>query len=303
MARSDNRVNGPSFDGALIEQYVTHLQARRLSAATQRIYRAAAERFLAWLEAEGEAPIAAEAVTARLIERWLASLGGSDNTARTYYVGLRAMFTWVAKDEGFDSPFKELRQPSVKDERAVEILERKDLEAILARIDRKSFEGRRDRAMLLLLWDSGMRRGELASLRLQDVDLKSLTAQVDGKTGKRTARFGAEAADAINLYLRSRAQHHQAKKTDALLLGQKGGLKSDMVWVVVNRRAAAAGVKAHPHMFRHTFADNWLANNGPEVLLCSQLGWDGPAMVHRYAKKQRAQRTQEAYDSIMSNRR
>ena len=92
-----------------------------------------------------------------------------------------------------------------------DILREEEMEGLLKVCGGKGFEERRDKAMLLMLWDTGMRRGELAGLDVDDVDLEQKLAFVRGKS--RTLRgvpLGNTAVKALDRYLRARGRHPRA---------------------------------------------------------------------------------------------
>ena len=98
----------------------------------------------------------------------------SPGTAGTRYRGLRAWFRWLVDEGEVDvSPMTRLRSPRA-DVTPPPVLSGADLRALLATCDKaKDFNGRRDYALLRILIDTGMRRGELAALELDDVDLEA----------------------------------------------------------------------------------------------------------------------------------
>lgn len=129
---------------------------------------------------------------------------------------------------------------------------------------------RRDAAILLMLFDTGIRRDELAGMKLADVDLKDRLAYVTGKGGHtRAVRFGTKTAIAVDRYLRLRKTHRYAD-SEALWTGQDGPLSVGAFGQMIAKRAAAAGVpRIHAHQFRHTFAHQWLAEGGQEGTSCA----------------------------------
>lgn len=106
-----------------------------------------------------------------------------------------------------------------------------------------------------MLFDSGIRRGELAGLKLADVDLKDRLAYVTGKGGHtRAVRFGTKTAVAVDRYLRLRRGHRYAA-SEALWIGMDGPLTVSSFGQMIAKRCAAAGLpRLHAHQFRHTFA-------------------------------------------------
>jgi site-specific recombinase XerD len=158
------------------------------------------------------------------------------------------------------------------------------------------FESRRDMALVRLLLDTGLRRSELAGLKVEDLDLDHNVALVLGKFRRpRAVPFGRRTALALDRYLRARAQHLQAD-TELLWLGRRGPLTDDGVYDAIRRRTAEAGLgPVHPHLFRHTFAHSWLAQGGQEQDLMMLAGWRSRTMLGRYGASAAAERAREAY--------
>ncbi len=123
----------------------------------------------------------------------------------------------------------------------------------------------RDRAVMELLYSSGLRLAELLSLELHDVDLNDATVRVTGKGSKtRIVPVGRKALAAINDWLKVRAQ--LAKPEDTVLFtGPHGGrLSPRTLQTRLKRWGIAQGIQqgVHPHLFRHSFASHLLESSG-----------------------------------------
>jgi integrase/recombinase XerC len=128
----------------------------------------------------------------------------------------------------------------------------------------------RDRAILELFYASGIRRAELAGLRLADVDLAERTMRVTGKGNKeRTVLINRTAAGAIEAYLRVRPR----SADPALFLGRTGAaLTPKHVWRIFRDVYRVSGVQKHasPHTLRHSFATH-LVENGVDLETVREL--------------------------------
>ena len=136
----------------------------------------------------------------------------SASTTNTRYRSLQRFFGW-AEDEGeIDvSPMHRMRPPKFE-ECVPEVLEVDDLRCLLETCRGRSFEARRDLAILLLLIDTGMRRGEVASVRCDDLDLNQSLVRVLGKGGReRLVPLGRKLIQALDRYLRVRVTHVHAE--------------------------------------------------------------------------------------------
>lgn len=182
------------------------------------------------------------------------------------------------------------------------ILAVEQLAALIADAERgRTFEDRRDAALLRLFACTGCRLSELTDLELDEVKLATREATVTGKAGKtRTVRFDAKAALALDRYLRARTKH-RAAALPALWLGvrrNRKGMTADGVYQVVKRRGRRLGLDIHPHILRHSFAHHWLDKGGAEGDLMELAGWDSPQMLRLYGASARGARARRAYDRV-----
>ena len=178
-------------------------------------------------------------------------------TASVRFRALQQFFTWCLDEEELDvSPMAKMRPPVVP-ERPVPVLSEDKARALLRACASSGFVPRRDKAIVRLFLDTGMRRSELAKLRVDEVDLDDDVAIVTGKGRRpRTCPFGWRTAQALDRYLRARSRHPQAQ-LPALWLGANGreAMTDNGIAQVVGKRGREAGIEGlHPHMLRHTFA-------------------------------------------------
>jgi integrase len=180
------------------------------------------------------------------------------------------------------------------------VITESELRRLLAVCDGTGFDDRRDNAIVRLFLDTGMRRGELSGLRLEDVDLDANVALVLGKGRRpRACPFGTRTARALDRYLRLRARHPEHALA-WLWLGRKGRFTETGVEQMVKRRGQQAGIVGlHPHLFRHTYAHQWLAAGGNEGDLMRLAGWRSRQMLSRYGGASAAdERAREAYGHL-----
>ena len=266
------------------QSFARHLRAERRSPGTLRLYGQSVEFYARWLETQGLTATLDE-LTRRRITDWLADLNeiNQSSTVKTRYRGLHRFCTWLIDEGELDAhPMQGITPPAQK-AKPVPIIDDADLDALVRSCAGKTFNDRRDEAMIRVLLDCGLRVAELCSLTVDDIDLDHEVAHVTGKGGKtRPIYFSVRTVRALDRYLRIRRAHRHAN-LDALFLTQRGRLSTDGARDLIKARGRAVGVDdLHPHRFRHTFAHDFLMNGGQERDLKRLAGWSSDAMLERY---------------------
>jgi site-specific recombinase XerD len=288
----------------LIPSYGRHLRAEGKTTATvDHTYLPALERFAAFLEASGM-PVTVAGVHREHLEAYLVSLqqaGKRPATVNLAYRSLAPFWRW-AREEGEIkvSPMANMRPPVVP-EQPGPTMEADQLDRLIRACSGSVFEDRRDLAVIMLLADTGMRRGELAGLTLDAIDLDRDLVVIAGDTSKsrrtRTVRFGMRTTKALDRYMRVRGGHPDAAST-ALWLGKRGPMTGSGILQVLERRGHSAGIdKLHPHLFRHAWAHWQLEAGASEGDLMQLGGWRDRGMLGRYGSSLAAERAIARYES------
>jgi integrase/recombinase XerC len=256
----------------LIAQFLEHLRyERNVSAHTLRNYSSDLEQFLQFLTAgeKRKAPEISE-IDHLTIREWLASLHSAQKTKASIarkLAALRTFFQFLVRESFLElNPAKLVATPKLEKklpkhlsiEEAIRFIESPDPETEL---------GKRDRAMLELLYATGVRVAELTSLNLADVDFGNQLARVTGKRRKqRIVPFGDPASAAIRNYLEVRDKflmNAPVSKRDeeALFLNYQGTrITTRSVGRMVEKyiRICAGMHNISPHALRHSFATHLL---------------------------------------------
>jgi integrase/recombinase XerD len=285
---------------AAIEDFILYLATERgLSDNYQLSTRLSLEGFAHWLERRriveqiGEAALqqllqagtppsepvfAPEEVTTPLITDFLAHkkrTGLSAASIKLVVVALKIFFRWLAARQRIERDPAEVF-PLPRIERYLpETLNELQVERLLDGIDTQAPRGLRDRAMIELLYASGLRVSELVNARLDFLDLDSRMLRVTGKGSKtRLVPVGRKACAAIQAYLdRERPGMVKKRTGNEIFLSARGTkLTTVRVWQIVKHAAAVAGldVNVYPHLLRHSFATH-LLGHGADLRIIQEL--------------------------------
>lgn len=188
---------------------------------------------------------------------------------------VRSFFRYLVR-EGMlpENPTRNTSSPKL-DKRLPSFLTINETTRLLAAPDLNTPQGQRDRALLELLYASGLRVSELAGLDIEHVDLETREIRVWGKGSKeRIVLMGEPAARALTAYLKQGRQHMAGeKKSRAFFLNRAGGrLTERSVQTILQECATMAGIdkKVHPHLLRHTFATH-LLDGGADLRVVQEL--------------------------------
>lgn len=235
------------------------------------------------------------AYVASEVHRWGLNGNGSESSRRQasystvhhYYAVLKAFFNWCVM-EGFltESPVAKVKMSNPK-LKVIQPYAAEEIARMLAVCDydyqhNARFLGSRNRAIILMLLDAGLRVSEIANIALEDIDTERGWIKVRGKGDKeRVVRIGTTTQKALWRYLMYRADN----VTSALWLTEEGtAFKSDGIQAMVKRLKQRAGVtsKGNCHRFRHTFALNFLRADRNPFNLQYLLGHSDLRMVRHY---------------------
>ncbi len=234
-----------------------------------------------WPTARGQHEKTAwRAVTLPMISEYLAEkkkAGLSAASIKLIVVALKIFFRFLAgKGEIKRDPTEALSLPRI--ERYLpETLNEIQVEQLLNGIDTKVALGLRDRAMIELLYASGLRISELAGARLENFYPEEGTIRVIGKGNKtRIVPVGRKACEALACYLSTeRPRLIKRRSGSEIFLSERGTkLTTARIWQIVKEKARHAGLEKniYPHLLRHSFATHLLSNGADLRIIQEMLG-------------------------------
>ena len=206
---------------------------------------------------------------------WISELGLSARTQARILSGLKAFFRYLLLEELIERDPTALLEGPRLGRKLPEVLTVEEIDRILDRIDLSRPEGRRNKAMLEVLYSCGLRVSELVGLKLSNLYRTEEFIRVIGKGDKeRLVPVSRKALKEIDLYLPDRnSLAIQPGQEDILFLNRRGRMLTRvMVFTIIRELAAAAGIRksVSPHTFRHSFATH-LVEGGADLRAVQEM--------------------------------
>ncbi|MDF1753692.1 MAG: tyrosine recombinase XerD [Verrucomicrobiales bacterium] len=264
-----------------IDGYIRFLAVEKgLSDNYQISVRQSLEQFTDWLAKERRITNAGEVSLGHITDFLHYRRSEQEVSASTMRINLIALKVFfkhlaavgaVAEDiaEAIDSPRLERALPDTLNEPLIE--------HFLESIDTGEMLGKRDKAILELLYSSGLRVGELVNARLEHLNLEEGIIRVTGKGNKtRVVPLGSAAGAAITDYVTTERKELLKRQTGSEIFISKRGtqITTTRVWQIVKERAQKAGIdeNVYPHLLRHSFATHLLGNGADLRVIQEMLG-------------------------------
>jgi site-specific recombinase XerD len=263
-----------------LDAFLLSRQVMGCTRATQAYYRETVGRFAASVPT-------LEACTLPAVQGYLSRLREgrrSPVTLHKHFRALRAFFNWTHEAGVLpENPMGGLTMRTPKT--LPRVPEDGDLRRLLQAADPESFEGRRNRALIALLADSGLRISEALRLRIEDVNFATRTVHVKAGKGQKdgVGFFGSEAVTYLRAWLGKRRDAHPE---DYLFTDRAGRSMTRCHAVhILHRLSVKAGLhrKIGPHALRHYAATSILRQTGDLELVRQVLRHESLAMALRYA--------------------
>lgn len=274
--------------------FISYLTGQKdLSESTLASYNRDIRQFLDYLRNRGTEELGE--VTRASIMLYFASLrevGKAPATITRISVALRAFFQFLVQERIIDlDPSVNVKLPK-SDRTLPAVLTVEETERLLEMPDCNTLLGLRDKAMLELLYATGVRVSELISLNLEDIDTGVRFVHCSGETGKeRILPFGTVTANWLDRYLREvRQELSPGGPQDPLFPNRLGGRMSRQgFWKVIKKYGQSAGISKEitPHTLRHSFAIHMLEGGADIRSVQEMLGHADVATIQIYLNSMR----------------
>jgi len=256
-------------------RYVAYLEAEKnVSAYTVRNYTKDLLEFFAFVKEKGIDTL--KNVNKQTLRAYLAQLMeqkyAKSSIARKLSA-IRSFYRYLMREELIKAnPAATTVSPKL-DKRLPAFLTLEEAKRLVESPDLSQPQGQRDRALLELLYASGMRVSELVNVNVEQINLATNEIRVWGKGAKeRVVLIGAPAAQALNTYINEgRRQLLAGKKNNALFVNRYGGrILARRVQKILTKYARNINRSVHPHVLRHTFATH-LLDGGADLKVVQDL--------------------------------
>jgi site-specific recombinase XerD len=272
-----------------LEGFLVSRKSENVAEGTIRYYREKLTKFNAFClsqEIKQVSQIVPNTIREYLL--FVRNKGNSDGNVHAHFRAIKAFLRWYEREfepEGWTNPISKVKAPKV----ALEPLEPVAFEVVekMMRACDNNLIGRRDKAMMLTLLDTGARANELLAIQLDEIDI--LTGQVFIRKGKgrkpRTVYLGEKSRKAVRRYLSLRNDN-----SPAVWITKAGEPLSYWGLVAVMRRRSEQAKVPTPsiHSFRYAFALASLRNGMDVFSLQKAGGWASMAVMRRYLKQTEA---------------
>ncbi len=270
-------------------------RARHLSPNTIEDYTRTLRKFSVYLK--DDLPV--DQINSQHIEGFLANQKVSKKSLLNYFIGMSALWTWCLRENLVEKNVVKVLTPPKPEKRKVDPYAEEQVRALLAALGRSKVYTRaggksldhelghedRNRAIIMVLLDTGLRATELCDLLMEDLDVKAGRLRVKhGKGDKeRYVPFSPRTGQTLWKYL---ARRKDTRPDDPVFITRNDRplTRTELAHTlaIVGTRAKVTDV--HPHRFRHTFAINFLRNGGDAYSLQEILGHSTMEMVKLYLK-------------------
>lgn len=293
----------------IIEKYKTYLLLERsLSKNSVSAYIDDLKKLISFLETE---ELKFENVNLDNLQQFVAQLYDLGMNARSVsrvISGIKSFYSYLLLDGYIKSDPTELLETPKTGLKLPTVLSIDEINQIIEQIDLSTKEGRRNKAILEILYGCGLRISELVNLRLSDVHTKEEFIKVEGKGSKqRLVPISQTALKEIQNYLLDRNHIDIKKGSENILFLSKRGtpISRSMIFLYIKQYAEIAGIKKNisPHTFRHSFATHLLEGGANIRAIQQMLGHEKITTTEIYTHMDREFLRQEIIEHHPRNKK
>ena len=289
------------MEESLLANFLNYLAVEKgLARNTLESYERDLRKYLFFMRAKAPADISRSDVVSFMAH--LSSEGISTPSAARCLAAVRGFHKYLMTDEhALSDPTENIETPRGW-KRLPKTLSTTDVDALLGQPDPATLLGLRDKAMLELLYATGLRVSELMELKLRDINLERGYLVVMGKGSKeRAVPMGEIAMAAVSQYLRGgRAALLKGRDADHVFISsRRRGMSRQMFWERIKHYAAKAGISRSisPHTLRHSFATHMLDNGADLRAVQAMLGHSdiSTTQIYTHVSRERLKKVHEKY--------
>lgn len=274
----------------LVQKFVNFLERDKcLSLNTLQSYRRDVEQYLTYLRGINLQNIAnSNKTTVIAYLLYLQKMGRATSTISRNLASIRSFYQYLAKNRIIDNdPTSDLESPKVE-KKIPEILSTEEVELLLDQPQCVDLKGYRDKAMLELLYATGIRVTELIQLNIQDINLEMSYINCNKGSRERVIPIGSIALAAVKEYMeKARPMLIQRNDEEALFVNINGGrLTRQGFWKIIKQYKNQAKINKDitPHTLRHSFAAHLLENGADLRSIQEMLGHSDISSTQIYAQ-------------------
>jgi integrase/recombinase XerD len=259
----------------LLAEYITYLRVEKaLAINSLTAYERDLAKLNVWVDKNA---LELSALTSRDLREWLIDLSAqmlSENSKRRLLSSVRGFYKFLMFEghitenpaENLDSPQKSFYLPK--------FLNQSEVETLLSQPEVSTETGLRDRAILELMYSSGLRVSEVVNIQVRDIDLDAGVLTCTGKGSKtRKVPVGASAVEWLRSYLALRRKNDNFNWQNLFVMPRGGPMNRQMIHTIVKEYAEKCGLKGvSPHTLRHSFATHLVQNRADIRSVQQMLG-------------------------------
>lgn len=259
-----------------VDEYASFMSnVRHKAVNTIESYKRDIKQYIAYLDSEGVTDLSS--TTKKTVLSYLLELqkeGRATSTVSRTLASLRSFYVFMIKNGTVkNDPTTNLEAPHVE-KKPPQILTGAEVELLMEQPNGSDAKGIRDRAMLELLYATGIRVSELVNLNVTDVNMAMSFIHCSGTKKDRVIPMGNKALEALQIYIDSARMDMVKSDTEKALFVNCGGerLSRQGFWKIIKQYQHQAGIKKEitPHTLRHSFAAH-LLENGADLRSIQQM--------------------------------